>query len=98
MCRSSIAHAVAGSLGEHSLQLVTVGLEARGHGLHARAVLRIARTAEAHVLEHFLHLAGGERIAARELSTQGLRAGALAGERAVPAEQRVLALAPVVVP
>src|SRR5262245_18177806 len=94
----SIALAVHRRFGECALQAVVVGLEDADDAPHLVVVGPIARLAEADVAEYFLDLAIGEGVADRELLAERLGAVAGAGERARPAEQRVRALPPAVVP
>src|SRR5690349_9143258 len=67
MCAPSIAHAVHGGFGEHLFQPIAVVLEPRGDRLDFVAIGLIARRAEAHRLEHLLHLALGEGVAVGQL-------------------------------
>src|SRR5262245_15338074 len=94
----SVAHAVRGGVGEHLLQLVAAGSERARHRRDLVAVRLVLRIAQAHAAEHLLDLAVREGVARAELLPERLRAVAGARQRRVPAEQRVVSLAPAVLP
>ncbi len=74
-----MSRAVRGGLSERRSQVVAC-FEVGNGGADSRPVGCIAGRAEAHRLEGLLDLAHRERIAVRDLLTQRLRAGALAGQ------------------
>src|SRR5579871_3111584 len=93
----SIAHAVHSGLGEDFLQRVTtleIGLDLRNLG----AVGRVGRRAQAHRLEHLGDLTLRKLVARGDFLPERLGTVARAGQRGIPAHQRVRAGAPAVGP
>src|SRR5262245_35811987 len=95
---TSIAPAVRRGLGEHVLHVIAVAAENAHYAADLVAVGGVDRRPQAHGLEHLLHLAARELLAAGQLLAHGLGTVARARQAGIPAQHRVGALAPVVGP